>query len=173
MRNRCVLWLGILSILFGLSTERVSAQDIWGVAAVALAGRELKDIIADFQSVAGRLLEDGRTAGNGIVARMGEEMNVTIQNMGLIVASERRRFFEDLDASERSVLSQMNRTIESINNLAAEVKKTEELAFIDIQTVLNSIPAITHLDFYVSSVRGLTLFDGTTFHELTLTGLVS
>jgi hypothetical protein len=148
---------GLGAVILGAASLPLAAQDAPWLIEITLTGKTLSKIIKDFEDSASRILQQAEVTGNGLIFRAGEEINVATRNLGLLFDDQRAKTFDQLDAHLQQPFITVRDLIRSVNSLNEQSARLAELAVIDVQALLDRIPFLRAKNFYVYSVRGLTL----------------
>jgi hypothetical protein len=141
------------------------------VATVALTGVVGKKLIGDFESSANRLLQDAGQQGDIMEAMLGNELRVATQNMSLAMADQQDKFFQELSPQLQSAFQLMNGLIEQVNATTGRAQSIAEAANIDLIDFTNRLPFTSKVDYYLSSVKGLTQVHTDTDYQILVRGL--
>lgn len=161
-----LLFFALLSLLLGATT--CHAQ---GIATVALSGFVVSKLLDQFEGTANRLLQNGSTAGDALSTKFGNELRVATKNAELALATERDKTFEQLNQSEQSLLISMNAIITAANSAVNTAQTMEEIGNLDLVEFTNRLPFTQKVDFYLSSMKGLTQIHSAANYDLDIIGL--
>src|ERR1700761_9839553 len=90
------------------------------VVAVATGGVVVKDILNKFMQDAQLLLNQANSDGNALLSRMGNELNVSVQNANLLLSDDMDKAFNKLDDQSSKILA----SIDQIRMTALGISKT-------------------------------------------------
>lgn len=161
-----------LSVLLLLLCTNISKGQ-WGLPTVLLGGKVIKDIIAEFESSANRLMQDAQGTGNALIARFGNELNVATQNINYYFGKNTDKIYYDkLKPAEQILLGELNKIIDAFNNTQSNLLSISELTNLDLIELTNRINFLTSkIDYYISSIHGTTLTNSTADYKIVVTGL--
>jgi hypothetical protein len=142
-----------------------------GIATVALGGFLVGDLIKKFQEAASRILFEAQNTGDALMSKFGNQLDVAARNLNYVFTNQQNMFFEQLSVQQQQAFIELNRMIESANNLGNQVATVAELANLDLINFINQLPLTKKVKFYVSSINGQTIFLQENDFRLTIRGL--
>jgi hypothetical protein len=161
----------ILTAIVAVATFSLSFGQT-SIPTVAFTGKTVKDIINELEQTGRRLMQDGQTAGNGVASKFGNEIFVATQNMDYYFGKNTDKVFTNLKIEEQNLFVELNKMIESFNQLNTNITTVSELTNLDLIEFTNRINLITKkLNYYVSSVKGTTIIYGDADFKIAMTGL--
>src|ERR1700751_4445218 len=101
---RCI----VAALVLLCHSSATDAQPGAGLLAVPLIGEQLPSILDHFEEVAQRLLATAASQGDGLIGRAGEQIDLQIGNLRIMLEGQEGRFFKDLDPTVRNTLGQLN-----------------------------------------------------------------
>ncbi|MCB0306494.1 MAG: hypothetical protein KDI38_22220 [Calditrichaeota bacterium] len=122
---------------------------------VVLAERAVPEILNDFENTADRLMDGGQQTGNALASKLGNEIRIATLNLNYLMDEQRKRTFNQLDPKVRDIFHNLNKLIENFD--PDKIYKVTELFALNIQEFLGPLLADKR-DFYLSSVKGITVY---------------
>ena len=159
-----------IAIISAITVKPAEAQ-VGGVATVATAGVVGSKLIGQFEDTANRLLQNAGQQGDIFASKMGDEMRVATENLRLALGDEQDKVFEQISPPLQEAFLSMNKMIDAVNSASGKAVSISEVANLDLIEFTNRLPFTRKVDFYVSSVRGLTQSYADTDYQLDIRGL--
>jgi hypothetical protein len=154
----------------GFSTSPTVAQ-VGGIATVATAGVVGSKLIQQFEDTSNMLLMNAGQHGDIFETKMGDEMRVATENLKLALGDEQDAIFENLSPPLQQAFLSLNQMVDAVNQATSKAVSIAEVANLDLIEFTNRLPLTTKVDFYVSSVRGLTQSYSDGDYQLNIRGL--
>lgn len=138
---------------------------------IPLAGATAKDIISAFEDSASRLLQQGESTGDHLLFRAGVETRVATRNVSYALEGQQDKLWKNLSVQQQALLVQLDNHVSDLEKSAGHLATMVELTSIDLQALVGRALPWARLDFYVSSIAGVTVVKTEQAHELTVRGL--
>jgi hypothetical protein len=165
--NKVVRWL----LLIAMSCIIPSLIQAQGVATVATSGVVAKKLLNQFEDASNRLLQNAGQQGDILASKLGDELRVATQNASIALASQQNKLFEQLKPDEQQLFIAMNSMIEVANKATGRATTLAEVANLNLIEFTNRVPFTRKVNFYLSSIDGLTQPYSHTPYDLHLRGL--
>lgn len=102
--------------------QPVEAQ-LGSIAAIAFAGKTVKDILGDAEGRANTLLNNARQQSNLVFADGGNQLQVLTKNIQFLLSGELDKRFERLNDSERNLLAGLNEIIKAATQQTGKLER--------------------------------------------------
>lgn len=145
----------IILIMLSISTKTFS-QGPWTVGAVVLGNFFAQDLIAQADRTAQKLMSQGESAGNALLIRTANQINVAIKNARLILTDELDKRFDQLDTHKKTLLYEMEKFRQSVENLKSVAFEFKDAFVVDIQSVIGDVVPWAKRDFLIQRIDGVT-----------------
>ena len=131
-----------------------------------------KDLINKFEDSANRLLADAAQTGNALEANAGERIHVATQNLAIALDGQLDKAVGRLQTPEQQLILAVNQVVQEASNLKSNVMTVEQMTNLDLIEESNRINLLTKkVEYYVSSVGGLTAIPGEGDHVVSVLGI--
>lgn len=170
-------FVALLSIFFlgaAMSAPtRAQILEVAGVAAKAgattLVGVTVKDLITEARQQATALLADGRSTGDTLITRAGDELNMLADNAVRLVGDEVDEKFERFDESTKNLLISLHAATQSAKSFAKKAYDLKDTAALDLRSLLGGLPLVKER-LVLQRVDGLTHLKGGADYQMELIG---
>lgn len=153
--------------------QPAKALDPISVGLVGLGAKLLVgDILNDFEKKAQNLIDRGQQAGDLVVAHAGNELQLRIANLRVMLGVLQKKNFGDLTLQQQKLFQNLNSSLERVQYIVGEVRPISELILLDVRQVVNDTMLVTDKkEFYISSIRGTTVACQDHEYRVEVTGL--
>ena len=148
-----------------LETAGIAAK----AGATTLAGVTVRDLITEARQQATTLLADGRSTGDTLIARAGDELNMFADNAVRLVGDELDAKLEGFDETTRNLLISLHAATQSAKSFTKKAYDIKDTAALDLRSILGGLPLVKeHL--VLQRVDGLTHLKGASDYPMELIG---
>lgn len=161
MHNKTSLGAMLAIVLCITTFDSAVAQILEGAGAVVgaispiIAKKSVANILQDARQQATSVLADGRNAGNSLMVRGADELNMAALNISNIFSDRMDSTFEKLDESSQKIIAGLVSAQDAANKLSERAYTAKDTVALDTQVVLGSIP-FTNERYIIQRISGLT-----------------
>ena len=139
---------------------------------IAGGGIVASKLIDQLESTANQIVDRGAQHGDALLSKIGNEMRVATRNLEIAIGDQRDKTLKDLSPSFQTITDEMNGLIEAANNAPNRATTIAEVANLNLLEFTNRLPFLTKkVDFWVSSIVGLSQVHGSGDYKLTVRGI--
>jgi hypothetical protein len=143
--------------------------------AVLLGGKILLgSILDDFDEKLQRLIDRAIQGQRLAVAQAGSELQLGIANLRVMLADLLKKTFDELTQQQQQLFHWLNKALDRIERMKDPFRAMSELNILDARVLVGKIQAAfgkEQEDFYISSIRGITLAFQENDYRVSVSGL--
>ena len=155
--------------LFFLTTKLYSQLEI----PTAIVGGEVaKSVIDKFEQTASKLLSQANSAGNALLSKAGNELNVASKNASLLLSDQLNTTFDKLSAENQKLLNEIEQFRLTAEKISLGTFDLKDALVIDLKKILGDALPWSRTDFYVQNIKGaIQLIQNEADYSLTILGI--